>query len=90
MVVHEVNNKFSLVLSMSPTRNLITRCLRDIDLIDCKSVPGIRGKNIVCSVQRVGSQVLTCVAVFFGIEANLNRKRKRAEVSEVLHPLVMP
>jgi len=56
VVIHEVNNKFSLLLTMSRTRNLITRCLRDVDLIDCKSVAGIWGKNIVCCVQRVESQ----------------------------------
>jgi hypothetical protein len=56
VVVHEVNNKFSLLLIMSRTRNLITRCLGDTDLIDCKSVARIWGKNIVCCVQRVKSQ----------------------------------
>ena len=56
VVVHEVNNKFSLLLIISHTRNLITRCLRDTDFIDCKSVAGIWGKNIVCCAQRVESQ----------------------------------
>jgi len=56
VLVHEVNNKFSLVLTVSRIRNLITRCLWDIDLIDCKSVAGMWGKNIVCCVKRVESQ----------------------------------
>lgn len=49
-----------------------------------------KGYCVLCTTCGKPIEVLTCVAMFLSIDANLNRKRKRAEVSEVLRPLVMP
>jgi hypothetical protein len=63
VVVHEDNNKLSLLLTMLCTRNFITRCLRDIDLIDCKSVAGERILCVVYNVWKVNRSSVMCRGV---------------------------
>jgi hypothetical protein len=45
---------------------------------------------VLCTTCGKAVEVLTCVAVFWNSVANLNQRRKKAEVSEVLLPVVMP